>query len=85
MQKTDAIRVAALERLLARCAELSDREKTLVTGMSTAVVSKLLSSMVGKINETTTTNEAQALSYARMVDELFDLNLADGVAELCDT
>ena len=68
-KKTEAIRVAALARLLARCTDLSDRERT-------------LHSVVAKVRETTTINRAQALSYARMLDELFDLNLEDSVADL---
>ena len=82
--KTEAIRVAALARLLARCTDLSEHETTLITGMSMAVVSKLLHSVVGKVRETTTTNRAKALAYARMLDELFDLNLTDSIVDIHD-
>ncbi len=81
-QKAEAIRVAELERLFSRCTEFTEREKMLITGMSMTVVSKLLHSVVVKIREKATTNHAEALSHVRMLDELFDLNLADSVAEL---
>ena len=81
-QKAEAIRLAELERLFSRCTDLSEREKMLITGMSMTIVSKLLHSVVVKIREKATTNHAEALSHVRMLDELFDLNLADRVAEL---
>ncbi len=81
-QKAETIRVAELERLFARCPELTEREKMLVTGMSMTIVSKLLHSVVVKIREKATTNHAEALSHARMLDELFELNLAERMAEL---
>jgi len=79
-QKAEAIRVAELERLFARTPELSEREKMLVTGMSMTVVSKLLHSVIVKIREKATTNHHEALSHARVLDELFELNLADAMA-----
>jgi glutamyl-tRNA reductase len=81
-QKAESIRMAELARLFARCPDLSEREKMLVTGMSMTVVSKFLHSVVVKIREKATSNHAEALSQARMLDELFELNLADRIAEL---
>jgi len=81
-QKAEAIRVAELERLFARTPELSEREKMLVTGMSMTVVSKLLHSVIVKIREKATTNHTEALSHARVLDELFELNLAEAMAEI---
>ena len=81
-QKAEAIRVKELERLFSRCPELSEREKMLVTGMSMTIVSKLLHSVVTKIREKATSNHAEALMHARMLDELFELNLAERIAEL---
>ena len=81
-QKAEAIRIAELERLFARCTELSERERMLVTGMSMTVVSKLLHSAIVKIREKATTNHAEAISHARVLDDLFELNLAEAMAEL---
>jgi glutamyl-tRNA reductase len=81
-QKAESIRMTELARLFSRCQDLSEREKMLVTGMSMTVVSKLLHSVVVKIREKATSNHAEALSQARMLDELFELNLADRIAEL---
>lgn len=80
-QKAEAIRVAELERLFART-DLTEREKMLVTGMSMTVVSKLLHSAIVKIREKATTNHAEAIAHARVLDDLFELNLAGAVAEL---
>ena len=78
-QKAEAIRAAELERLLARCPEIGERERMLVTGMTLTIVSKLLHSVILKIREKATLNRGEALSHARVLDELFELEaLADG-------
>jgi len=76
-QKAESIREAEAERLFSRCPDFSERDKTLVTGMSLRVVSRLLHTVIAKIREKTTTDEAAALAHVRLVDELFDLHLGD--------
>jgi glutamyl-tRNA reductase len=76
-QKAEAIRAAELERLLARCPELDERERMLVTGMTLTIVSKLLHSAILKIREKATTDRDEALSNARVLGDLFELNLTD--------
>jgi glutamyl-tRNA reductase len=76
-QKAEAIRAKELERLLARCPELDERERMLVTGMSLTIVSKLLHSAILKIREKATNDRAEALSSARVLEDLFDLDLID--------
>ena len=73
MQKAETIRAGELEKLLARCPELSDREINLVTGMSLTIVSKLLHSAVVRIRDKAVENRAEAMTHARMLDELFEL------------
>ena len=75
-QKAEAIRSAELERLLARCPDLAERERTLIAGMTLTIVSKLLHSAILKIREQATLDGAEALSSARVLDDLFELNLA---------
>ena len=77
-QKAEAIRAGELERLLARCPELDERERMLVTGMTMTIVSKLLHSAILKIREQATLDHAEALSSARVLDDLFELNVSDG-------
>jgi glutamyl-tRNA reductase len=81
-QKAEAIRLTELSRLFGRTPELTEREKMLITGMSMTIVSKFLHSVVVKIREKATSNQAEAITQARMLDELFELNLADRMAEL---
>lgn len=81
-QKAESIRIAELERLFARLPDLTDRERELVTGMSTSIVSKLLHSAIANIREKATESEAEVLSHVRVLDELFELNLAARIAEL---
>jgi glutamyl-tRNA reductase len=81
-QKAEAIRTAELERLFARCPDLTERERLLITGMTMTIVSKLLHSVILKIREKATSNAAEALSHARVLDELFELNLAEHIAGL---
>jgi glutamyl-tRNA reductase len=81
-QKAEAIRVAELERLLARCPDMSERERMLIAGMTMTIVSKLLHSVILKIREKARLGREEALSDARVLDELFELNLAEHLAEL---
>ncbi len=84
-QKAEAIRTAELDRLLLRCPELSERERALITGMSMTIVSKLLHSAISNIREKATVSDAEVLSHVRVLDELFELNLAASIAELGET
>ncbi|HEY1653764.1 MAG TPA: glutamyl-tRNA reductase [Candidatus Tumulicola sp.] len=81
-QRAEAVRMAELERLFARCPDLSEREKLLVTGMTMTIVSKLLHSVIVKLREKAATDRDQALSHARVLDELFELDLAEHLAQL---
>jgi glutamyl-tRNA reductase len=71
--KAESIRESELERLFARCPELTERERMLVTGMSLTIVSKLLHSAITKIRDKAVENRAEALTHAQMLDELFEL------------
>jgi len=79
--KAEAIRAAEVERLFARLPNLGERERALITGMSLTIVSKLLHSAITRIRDKAVENRAEALTHARMLDELFDLRaLSDGEA-----
>ena len=75
-QKADAIREVELERLFARCPELAERERMLITGMSLKIVSRLLHNAIVRIREKAVSNQPEALLHARIIDELFDLGAA---------
>jgi glutamyl-tRNA reductase len=79
-QKAEAIRNGELERLFARCPHLTERERTLITGMSMTIVSKLLHSAIANIREKAGNGEAPI--YARIVNELFELDLAEQISQL---
>ena len=81
--KADTIREAELERLFARLPDLSERQKMLVTGMSMTIVSKLLHSAIVRIRDKAAINRAEALTHARILDELFELGAA-GDAHLAE-
>ncbi len=72
--KAESIRARELERLLARCPELDERERMLITGTTMTIVSKLLHSAILRIREKATLDKEQALSTARLLDELFELD-----------
>jgi len=72
-RKAEAIREAELERLFARCPELTERERSLITGMSLTIVSKLLHTAIVRIRDKAVENRAEALTHAKILDELFDL------------
>jgi glutamyl-tRNA reductase len=75
VHKAEAIREAEIERLFARCPDLTERERMLVTGASLTIISNLLHSVVPRLRERATSNRAEALSLARTLDELFDLKV----------
>jgi glutamyl-tRNA reductase len=79
VQKADTIREGEIARLFARCPELTDRERSLITGASLTIVSKLLHSAVTKIRDKAAENHAEALIHARMLDELFELEALGGI------
>jgi glutamyl-tRNA reductase len=75
-QKAEAIRETALERLFARCPNLSARDRAIVTGMSLTIVSKLLHSAIARIREKAVADHDEALAQASVIQELFDLSHA---------
>jgi glutamyl-tRNA reductase len=77
-QKAESIRESELERLFARIPDLSERERSLITGMSLTIVSKLLHSAIVRIRDKAIENRAEALTHARMLDELFELEALAG-------
>jgi glutamyl-tRNA reductase len=77
VQKAESIRSAEVERLLARCPELSERERMLITGASLTIISKLLHSVVTRLRERATANHAEALTFAEILDDLFELRVRD--------
>ncbi len=48
--------------------------------MTMTIVSKLLHSVILKIREKATLDRDEALSHARVLDELFELDLAEHIA-----
>ena len=81
-KKAESIRIAELERLFARCPDMSEREKMLVTGMSMTIISKLLHTVVTKIRDKAVSNHPEALDHVRILDELFELNIAEELAKV---
>ncbi|GAC1415290.1 MAG: glutamyl-tRNA reductase [Candidatus Velthaea sp.] len=81
-QKAEAIRESEVERLFARCPDLTERERMLITGTSLTIISKLLHTAVTKIRDKAVENHAEALTHALILDELFDLHahIAEGIA-----
>jgi glutamyl-tRNA reductase len=73
VQKAEAVREAEIERLFARCPELSERERMLITGASLTIVSKLLHGVVTKLRDSAGSERDETISLATLLDELFDL------------
>jgi glutamyl-tRNA reductase len=72
-QKAESIREAEVERLFARLPDLTERERSLITGMSLTIVSKLLHSAIVRIRGKAVENRAEAVTHAKILDELFEL------------
>jgi glutamyl-tRNA reductase len=76
-RKAEAIREAEIGRLFTRCPALDERERTLITGASLSIVSKLLHSAIARLREKAAAAGSGALDEARVLDELFDLRSGD--------
>ncbi|MBV9407959.1 MAG: glutamyl-tRNA reductase [Candidatus Eremiobacteraeota bacterium] len=72
-QKAATIRESELERLFSRLPDLTERQRLLITGMSMTIVSKLLHSAIVRIRDKAAENRAEALTHAKILDELFEL------------
>jgi glutamyl-tRNA reductase len=73
VQRAETIRENELERLFARCPDLGERERMLITGTSMTIISKLLHNAITKIRDKAVVNRAEALTHASVLNELFDL------------
>jgi glutamyl-tRNA reductase len=73
VQKAESIREGEIERLFARCPGLTERERMLITGASLTIISKLLHGVVTNLRERASSNHAEALTLASLLDELFEL------------
>ena len=80
VQKAEAIREAEVERLFARCPDLSDRERMLITGATLTILSKLLHVPVTKIRDRALSNHAEAVTTAELLSDLFELKAASHAA-----
>ena len=81
VQRAETIRESELERLFARCPELTERERMLITGMSLTIISKLLHSAITKIRDKAIVNRAEAMTDAHILNDLFDLRAAHALEE----
>jgi hypothetical protein len=54
----------------------------LITGMSMTIISKLLHTVVTKIRDKAVSNHSEALADVRLLDELFELNVAEELAKV---
>ncbi len=72
-RKAEAIRESEVERLFARCPELTERQRVVITGMSLTIVSKLLHTAIVRMRDKAVGDRTEALQHARMLEELFDL------------
>jgi len=73
-RKAEAVREAELERLFARCPELDKRQRTLVTGLTLRIVSKLLHSPIASIRSAAGADPDESVARARLIDEIFALS-----------
>jgi glutamyl-tRNA reductase len=74
VQRAETLRERELARLFARCPELTERERMLITGMSLTIISKLLHGAITKIRDKAIVNRDAALTDAHTLSDLFDLH-----------
>lgn len=74
VHKAENIRDHEVARLFQRLPNLSERERTLITGTSMTIVSKLLHGALVRIRERAVTDQQTASMQAHVLEELFDLD-----------
>ncbi|MBV9278171.1 MAG: glutamyl-tRNA reductase, partial [Candidatus Eremiobacteraeota bacterium] len=72
-QKAEAIRQAEIERLFARCPDLTERERMLITGSSLSIISRLLHTVITRIRERAGDEGDLVQLRETLLHELFDL------------
>jgi len=82
VQRSEAVREDELRRLLARCPQLTGRERTRIAAMSVALVRQLLNGAIAKLSDKAEVDCAQAQRDAHALSELFDVRTLelDGTA-----
>ena len=75
-RKAEALRESELDRLFARCPELDKRQRTLVTGLTLRLVSKLLHPAISSLQEVGT-SAAESIERARLISEIFAFSEAN--------
>jgi len=80
-RKAEALRQAELARFFARCPELDKRQRSLVTGLSLRIVSKLLHPAITAIRDCADDHVAETVERARLIDEIFALSELSTLAE----
>jgi glutamyl-tRNA reductase len=80
-RKAEALRQAELARFFARCPELDKRQRSLVTGLSLRIVSKLLHPAITAIRDCPDDHVAETVERARLIDEIFALSELSTLAE----
>jgi glutamyl-tRNA reductase len=71
-KKAETIRQAEIERLFARCPYFGERERSLITGATLRILSKLMHPAYSSIRDS---SGEQAAIPAAIIDELFDLGI----------
>ncbi len=73
VQKAEHIREAEIDRLFARCPNLSLRERMLITGATLTIISRLLHTVISKIRSKAVENREEALRASQVIEDLFEL------------
>jgi glutamyl-tRNA reductase len=74
-RKAEALREAEIERLFARCPDLDKRQRTLVTGLSLRLMSKLLHPAIASLREAGSPDDlADSVARAELIREIFALS-----------
>lgn len=71
VQRAETVRENEVRRLFARCPELTERERMLITAMSAALIGQLLHGAISKLHDKDVVDREEALRDARALNELF--------------
>jgi glutamyl-tRNA reductase len=72
VQRAEAVRENEVRRLFSRCPDLTERERSLIAAMSTALIEQFLLEPISKLCDKRSVDQAQALHDARALSDLFD-------------
>ena len=81
-QRAETIRTMEVERIFARLPQLNERQREVIITSTMTIVSRLLHPAIERIRAKAVTDPVRALAEAKIIDELFELDLVTELSSI---